>query len=99
MSTTYPSNLSDAEWEYAHRHLPPMASSGGSRTQLRCPIDTTCSFVTQFGAACGYVLAPAWGNMGKSGTWHVVRCPRPYSQAASDDLEGEGQAERHGSDR
>src|SRR5258706_16377658 len=24
MSTSYPSNLSDAEWEYLQRHLPPL---------------------------------------------------------------------------
>jgi putative transposase len=34
MSTTYPSDLTDAEWECAQRYLPPELRRGRPRTHL-----------------------------------------------------------------
>ena len=62
MSTTYPSDLSDAQWECAQRYLPPEPRRGRPRTHpLRCILDTIF-YVLRTGCPWRYLPSnfPAW---------------------------------------
>jgi transposase len=51
MSTTYPSDLSDTEWEYLQRHLPPLARRGRPRTHSPRRILDAIFYVLRTGCA------------------------------------------------
>lgn len=62
MSTQYPSDLSDAEWESAQRYLPPMSKRGRPRTHpLRCILDAIF-YLVRTGCAWRYLPCnyPPW---------------------------------------
>ncbi len=59
MSTTYPSDLTDAEWECAQRYLPPLSRRGTPRTHpLRHILDAVFYVVRVGGDDVLQVLRP-----------------------------------------
>jgi putative transposase len=81
MSTTYPSDLSDPEWECLQRYLPPAPTCGRPRTHsLRHVLDAIC-YVLRTGCAWRYLPCnfPPWQTvfyhfrrLRLNGTWHVL---------------------------
>jgi putative transposase len=81
MSTTYPSDLSDAEWECAQRYLPPLSKRGRPRTHpLRRILDAVFYFL-RTGCAWRYLPSnfPPWQTVfchfrrfRLHGTWHLL---------------------------
>ncbi len=62
MSTTYPSDLSDAEWVCAKRFLPPLPRRGRPRTHPLRRVPDTIFYVLRTGCAWGYLPSnfPLW---------------------------------------
>src|SRR5215471_2424690 len=81
MSTTYPSDLSDAEWECLQRYLPPLPRRGRPRVHpLRRILDAIC-YVLRTGSAWRYLPTnfPPWQTVfyhfqrfRRNGTWHLL---------------------------
>jgi putative transposase len=81
MSTTYPSNLTDAEWEYVRRYLTPLPRRGRPRTHsLRCILDAIF-YVVRTGCAWRYLPSnfPPWQTVfyhyrrfRLRGVWHLL---------------------------
>jgi putative transposase len=62
MSTTYPSDLSDAEWVCVQRYLPPLSTRGRPRTHPLRRILDAIFYVLRTGCAWRYLPSnfPAW---------------------------------------
>jgi putative transposase len=81
MSTTYPSDLTDAEWEFAQRYLPPLPQRGRPRIHsLRRILDATV-YVLRTGCAWRYLPSsfPPWQTVfyhfrrfRLKGVWHSL---------------------------
>src|SRR5258705_7829046 len=81
MSTTYPSDLTDAEWECVQRHLPPLSRRGRPRIRtLRRILDAVFS-VLRTGCPWRYLPCnfPPWQTVfyqyrcfRLKGTWHLL---------------------------
>jgi putative transposase len=81
MSTTYPSNLSDAEWAWVQRHLPPGTQCGRPRTHALRDILDAIFYVLRTGCPWRYLPAnfPPWQTVfyhfrrfRLRGTWHLL---------------------------
>lgn len=81
MSTTYPSDLTDAEWDCVQRYLPPMPRRGRPRTHPLRRILDAIFYVLRTGCPWRYLPSnfPAWQTvfyhfrrMRLSGTWHLL---------------------------
>ena len=81
MSTTYPSDLTDAEWECAQRYLPPLSRRGTPRTHPLRHILDAVFYVVRTGCAWRYLPAnfPPWQTVfyhfrhfRLQGTWHLL---------------------------
>lgn len=55
MSTTYPSDLTDAEWDCAERHLPPMSKRGRLRMHPLRRILDAIFYLLRAGCAWRYL--------------------------------------------
>src|SRR5215472_16533559 len=62
MSTSYPSDLTDAEWEYLQRHLPLLSSRGRPPTHPLRTIFNAIFYVLHTGCPWRYLPAnfPPW---------------------------------------
>ncbi len=62
LSTIYPSDLSDAEWEHLQRHLPPLPTRGRPRTHSMRTIFDAIFYVLRTGCAWRYLPCnyPQW---------------------------------------
>jgi putative transposase len=81
MSTTYPSDLSDAEWTHVDRHLPPLSRRGRPRTHSLRRILDAVFYVLRTGCAWRYLPAnfPPWQTVfyhfrrfRLQGKWHLL---------------------------
>jgi putative transposase len=81
MSTTYPSDLSDAEWEYVQRYLPPLPTQGRPRMHPLRRILDAIFYVLRTGCAWRYLSTnfPPWQTVfyhfrrfRLKGIWHVL---------------------------
>jgi putative transposase len=81
MSTTYPSDLSDAEWACVQRYLPPLARRGRPRTHSLRRILDAIFYVVRTGGAWRYLPAnfPPWQTvfyhfrrLRLRGVWHLL---------------------------
>lgn len=81
MSTTYPSDLSDAEWACVQRHLPPLSTRGRPRTHALRRILDAIYYVVHSGCAWRYLPCnfPPWQTVfyhfrrfRLTGTWHLL---------------------------
>jgi putative transposase len=79
MSTTYPSDLTDAEWEYAQHYLPPMSTRGRPHTHPLRRILDAIFYLLRTGCAWRYLPSnfPPWQTVfyhfrrfRLNGTWH-----------------------------
>jgi len=79
MSTTYPSDLTDAEWTCVQRHLPPLSPRGRPRTHPLRHILDAIFYVLRTGCAWRYLPSnfPPWQTVfyhfrrfRLQGTWH-----------------------------
>src|SRR5215471_9119862 len=62
MSTNYPSNLSDVEWECLQRHLPPLSKGGRPPTHSLRTIFDAIFYILRTGCPWRYLPAnfPPW---------------------------------------
>jgi len=62
MSTTYPSDLTDAEWACVQRHLPPLSVRGRPRTHSLRRILDAIFYLVRSGCAGRYLPSnfPPW---------------------------------------
>jgi hypothetical protein len=80
MSTTHPSDLSDAEWACVQRYLPPVSTRGRPRTHpLRRVLDAIF-YLVRTGCAwrylpCNFPPAPGWSPDG-----HRIKVPLNYNR-------------------
>src|SRR5258708_5065577 len=81
MSTTNPSDLTDAEWECAQRYLPPLSRCGRPRIHPLRRILDAVFYVVRTGCAWRYLPAnfPPWQTVfyhfrhfRLQGTWHLL---------------------------
>jgi putative transposase len=81
MSTTYPSDLSDAEWACAQRCLPLMSKRGRSRTHPLRRILDAIFYLVRTGCAWRYLPSdfPPWQTVfydfrrfRLKGLWHLL---------------------------
>jgi putative transposase len=81
MSTTYPSDLSDAEWTCVQRHLPPLSPRGRPRTHSWRRILDAIFYVVRTGCPWRYLPSnfPPWQTVfyhfrrfRLNGTWHLL---------------------------
>src|SRR5258708_38304528 len=81
MSTTYPSDLTDAEWECAQRYLPPLLRRGRPRIHSLRRILDAIFYVLRTGCAWRYLPSdfPPWQTVfyhfrrcRLQGTWHLL---------------------------
>jgi putative transposase len=81
MSTTYPSDLTDAEWEFAQRYLPPLPQRGRPRIHSLRRILDAIFYILRTGCAWRYLPSnfPPWQTVfyhfrrfRLKGTWHLV---------------------------
>jgi putative transposase len=81
MSTTYPSDLTDAEWACAQRFLPPISSRGRPRTHSLRRILDAIFYVVRTGCAWRYLPCnfPPWQTVfyhfrrfRLKGMWHLL---------------------------
>lgn len=81
MSTTYPSDLSDAEWGYAKRYLPALSTRGRPRTHSLRTILDAIFYVLRTGCPWRYLPAnfPPWQavfyhfrRFRLQGPWHLL---------------------------
>lgn len=81
MSTQYPSDLSDAEWESAQRYLPPMSKRGRPRTHPLRRILDAIFYLVRTGCAWRYLPCnyPPWQTVfyhfrrfRLTGRWHLL---------------------------
>src|SRR5260221_7793003 len=81
MSTTYPSDLTDAEWECAQRYLPPLLRRGRPRIHSLRRILDAVFYVLRTGCAWRYLPSdfPPWQTVfyhfrrfRLQGTWHLL---------------------------
>jgi transposase len=79
MSTSYPSDLTDAEWDYVQRYLPPFPRNGRPRTHPLRRILDAIFYVVRSGCAWRYLPAnfPPWQTVfyhfrrfRQRGVWH-----------------------------
>jgi putative transposase len=79
MNTTYPSDLTDAEWEYVQHSLPPMSTRGRPRTHPLRRILDAIFYLLRTGCAWRYLPSnfPPWQTVfyhfrwfRLNGTWH-----------------------------
>lgn len=81
MSTTYPSDLSDTEWECAQRYLPPMSKRGRPRAHPLRRILDAIFYLLRTGCAWRYLPSdfPPWQTVfyhfrrfRLKGIWHLL---------------------------
>src|SRR6476646_7101006 len=81
MSMQYPSDLSDAEWEWAQRYLPPIAKRGRPRTHPLRRILDAIFYLVRTGCAWRYLPCnyPPWQTVfyhfrrfRLTGRWHLL---------------------------
>jgi len=81
MSTTYPSDLTDAEWTCVQRHLPPRSTRGRGRTHPLRRILDAIFYVVRTGCAWRYLPCnfPPWQTVfyhfrrfRLTGRWHLL---------------------------
>jgi putative transposase len=81
MSTTYPSDLSDAEWACVQRYLPPLSRRGRPRTHLLRHVFDAIFYVLRTGCVWRYLPSnfPPWQTVfyhfrqvRLNGTWHLL---------------------------
>jgi putative transposase len=81
MSTTYPSDLSDAEWDRVQRYLPPLSTRGRPRTHTLRRILDAIFYIVRSGCAWRYLPAnfPPWQTVfyhfrrfRLRGIWHLL---------------------------
>jgi putative transposase len=81
MSTTYPSDLTDAEWACVQRHLPPLSTRGRPRTHPLRRILDAIFYLVRTGCAWRYLPAnfPLWQTVfyhfrrfRLTGRWHLL---------------------------
>ncbi len=81
MTTTYPSDLTDAEWECVQRYLPPLSQRGRPRTHPLRRIFDAIFYVLRSGCAWRYLPTnfPPWQTVfyhfrrfRLTGTWHLL---------------------------
>ncbi len=81
MSTSYPSNLSDAEWEYLQRHLPPLPRRGRPPIHSLRTMFDAIFYVLRTGCPWRYLPAnfPPWQTifyhfrrLRLKGTWTLL---------------------------
>jgi transposase len=80
-TTTYPSDLTDAEWACVQRHLPPLSTRGRPRTHPLRRILDAIFYVLRTGCAWRYLPTnfPPWQTVfyhfrrfRLKGTWHLL---------------------------
>ena len=81
MSTSYPSDLTDAEWACVQRHLPPLSTRGRPRTHPLRRILDAIFYVVRTGCAWRYLPSnfPPWQTVfyhfrrfRLTGRWHLL---------------------------
>ena len=81
MSTTYPSDLTDAEWACVQRHLPPLSTRGRPRTHPLRRILDAIFYLVRSGCAWRYLPSnfPPWQTvfyhfrrLRLQGKWHLL---------------------------
>jgi putative transposase len=81
MSTTYPSDLTDAEWAWVQRHFPPLSTRGRPRTHALRRILDAIFYIVRSGCAWRYLPAnfPPWQTVfyhfrrfRLTGKWHLL---------------------------
>jgi len=81
MSTTYPSDLTDAEWECVQRYLPPVSGRGRPRTHPLRRILDAIFYLVRSGCAWRYLPSnfPPWETVfyhfrrfHLQGAWHLL---------------------------
>jgi putative transposase len=81
MSTTYPSDLTDAEWTCVQRHLPPLSARGRPRTHRLRRIFDAIFYIVRTGCAWRYLPSnfPPWQTvfyhfrrLRLQGKWHLL---------------------------
>jgi putative transposase len=81
MSTTYPSDLTDGEWQCAQRYLPPLSTRGRPRTHSLRTILDAIFYVLRTGCAWRYLPSnfPPWQTVfyhyrrfRLQGIWHLL---------------------------
>jgi putative transposase len=81
MNTTYPSDLTDAEWACVQRHLPPLSTRGRPRTHALRRIFDAIFYIVRSGCAWRYLPSnfPPWQTvfyhfrrLRLQGKWHLL---------------------------
>ncbi len=81
MTTTYPSDLTDGEWQCVQRHLPPLPTRGRPRIHSLRRILNAIFYVIRTGCAWRYLPSnfPPWQTVfyhfrrfRLNGTWHLL---------------------------